>query len=52
MKLIVDLYEVEYNEDFKKIIYGVDISDKNFVDIQVVLEFFVVVVYEINMLMN
>ncbi|KAL0715003.1 hypothetical protein Bca4012_021982 [Brassica carinata] len=34
-KSIVDLYEVEYNEDFKKsIIHGGDTSDKNLVDTQ------------------
>ncbi|XP_013663949.2 transcription factor PIF6 isoform X3 [Brassica rapa] len=33
-KSIVDLYEAEYNEDFKKTIHGADTSDKNLVDTQ------------------
>ncbi|KAF8108476.1 hypothetical protein N665_0108s0013 [Sinapis alba] len=33
-KTLVDLYEAEYNEDFKKSIHGADTSDKNLVDTQ------------------
>ncbi|WZZ18168.1 hypothetical protein YC2023_111257 [Brassica napus] len=51
-KSIVDLYEAEYNEDFKKTIHGADTSDKNLVDTQVVPEPLVVAAYETNMLMN
>ncbi|KAJ0246445.1 hypothetical protein HA466_0169840 [Hirschfeldia incana] len=49
---IVDLYEAEYNEDFKKSIHGADTSEKILVDTQVVPEPLVVAAYDANMLMN
>lgn len=51
-KSIVDLYEAEYNEDFKKSvhIHDVDTSNKNLVDTQVFPEPLVVAAYETNML--